>query len=1071
MALQGFLSGSKGNVENAATAGARSSFGLEGSPFAGGRGFTAGMFPNRMSKGGGAMFSKQLKTSQAMSSASIATAKNTEMSVEALEKQLNIQDNLKDIGTKDFKIAEKTFKAEMSMNEFLRKSDLRRVRREIRFHKEIKGQQAEHQKHNIVNWKKLLFHMGILTHKKTWPLKLGLAVASGLAGLLGSLFSTAVGLGSMQILRKTIRRAGAAGAVGRAAGAGAPRAGGGLLARLFGGAAGRKAGTVAGGEAGEQLAFAFMRDQAGRQPGILSRLMGGARRGGQRLMQRFPFAVAEEDMAMRMLPKKGFGLRSMGRVAGGLTKGAGKFIPYAGAGIGLGMAAHSASKGKFADAFIHSAAGLATLIPGLGTVIAIAIDVIGELIPKTVKDTFDKYAGAALGAIWKPIEKGLKTLLGPSGFAVLMLVWGQVAPFFSDLGGILKDLWKIFKVLFVGPYSLPIIFGAITVVVAPFVAGARLFIKALKALTGFWADLISGLGEGQGFFSTLWTSFKENILGFWADIWSGFSSVVNPSTLWDYVVNPIAKLFETVGGWLDGLIPRMMEAMINKLPGWLRTPARIAWKVAGVVAAPTGAVVGAATGLISGRHARTVGKLVYGDVDPASKTFKTPISAGASMTVKNIAAMESNPNQQFAYMKKLGMMSSEIDAFRGTKDRAKAYANLEKRFPGETSTATPTIKERVGAGLKAAVAKGKAGVQAGVQKGQELGKAAVAKGKYAAGSMRDVVLAAANKYGVSSDFMLNMMQIESSGNPNAVSPTGATGLFQFTRGTGKAYGLFPNGVDMRKDPVMNAEAAARLALDNARSLESVGVPATPGMLYLAHQQGPWGAAQIFKAALTGGEVPESVRKNMDLQGLGRKSPRDFLAKFVGRFVGSGAAIVDAAKGAATATKGAVVGATGSTVDFLKNTALPTAKAGAQKIAGAMGPAMSALGDMGNSLMGATAAGFGSVESLAGKVTPAMMNSMNPEMREGFRQLRSAGAASAQAQAHLMASILGDPGAAAGVQETGNAMLGKLIGQADMQTKYLSTIANETSKAGKEVYSFVHDQTMLLFGNNGAGGDF
>jgi len=127
-----------------------------------------------------------------------------------------------------------------------------------------------------------------------------------------------------------------------------------------------------------------------------------------------------------------------------------------------------------------------------------------------------------------------------------------------------------------------------------------------------------------------------------------------------------------------------------------------------------------------------------------------------------------------------------------------------------------------------------------------------------------------------------MMHIESRGDANAVSPTGATGLFQFTRGTGKQYGLFDGG-DRRKDPYLNFEAAKRLAVDNINYLTKRGINVTPELVYMAHQQGVGGTLEIARAAQTGGSVSAAVRRNMDLNGGKNQSAGQFIGSWGGKF--------------------------------------------------------------------------------------------------------------------------------------------------------------------------------------------
>lgn len=111
------------------------------------------------------------------------------------------------------------------------------------------------------------------------------------------------------------------------------------------------------------------------------------------------------------------------------------------------------------------------------------------------------------------------------------------------------------------------------------------------------------------------------------------------------------------------------------------------------------------------------------------------------------------------------------------------------------------------------------------------------------GSVRQVVSDAATRHGVSPEAMLRIAYLESGGNPSAKNPrSSAGGLFQFIDSTAKNYGL-----SNRYDPVQAADAAARLAKDNAGHLRKVlGREPTGGELYLAHQQGAGGAARLLQ---------------------------------------------------------------------------------------------------------------------------------------------------------------------------------------------------------------------------------
>lgn len=111
------------------------------------------------------------------------------------------------------------------------------------------------------------------------------------------------------------------------------------------------------------------------------------------------------------------------------------------------------------------------------------------------------------------------------------------------------------------------------------------------------------------------------------------------------------------------------------------------------------------------------------------------------------------------------------------------------------------------------------------------------------GPVSAIIDAAARKHGVDPAALARIAWIESKGNPKAKNPaSSAGGLFQFVDSTAAQYGLAD-----RFDPVQAADAAARLARDNAGHLRKVlGRDPTAGELYLAHQQGAGGAAKLLR---------------------------------------------------------------------------------------------------------------------------------------------------------------------------------------------------------------------------------
>lgn len=93
--------------------------------------------------------------------------------------------------------------------------------------------------------------------------------------------------------------------------------------------------------------------------------------------------------------------------------------------------------------------------------------------------------------------------------------------------------------------------------------------------------------------------------------------------------------------------------------------------------------------------------------------------------------------------------------------------------------------------------------------------------------------------------------------PRDVSPTGAAGPYQFTRGTGAQYGI-PG--DQRFDPGASTDAARQLTADNADTFQRInGRAPTFAELALMHQQGGTTGAQM--AAGTGNAPPGNLSVN------------------------------------------------------------------------------------------------------------------------------------------------------------------------------------------------------------------
>jgi len=124
--------------------------------------------------------------------------------------------------------------------------------------------------------------------------------------------------------------------------------------------------------------------------------------------------------------------------------------------------------------------------------------------------------------------------------------------------------------------------------------------------------------------------------------------------------------------------------------------------------------------------------------------------------------------------------------------------------------------------------------------GKLVGKVKVGKGDRA---VEGAIAKAAKKHGVDIETLRGIAWLESTFDGNAKNgSSSAGGLFQFIDGTAAQYGLTD-----KFNVEMSSDAAARLLVDNQKNLTQVlGRKASPGELYLAHQQGSGGAAILLR---------------------------------------------------------------------------------------------------------------------------------------------------------------------------------------------------------------------------------
>jgi Transglycosylase SLT domain len=145
-------------------------------------------------------------------------------------------------------------------------------------------------------------------------------------------------------------------------------------------------------------------------------------------------------------------------------------------------------------------------------------------------------------------------------------------------------------------------------------------------------------------------------------------------------------------------------------------------------------------------------------------------------------------------------------------------------------------------------------------------------------SIENLIRETASRAGVDPSLAVRVAKMESGGNPNAISKTGAIGIYQFTGGTASDF-----GITNRFDVVQNIQAGVAYLAKNATRGARLGIAVTPLNLYLMHQLGFSGAKELIKAAegnLKIADLSPSLLKSVKLNYGGKSvtTVRQYMAK-------------------------------------------------------------------------------------------------------------------------------------------------------------------------------------------------
>jgi hypothetical protein len=297
------------------------------------------------------------------------------------------------------------------------------------------------------------------------------------------------------------------------------------------------------------------RIRSGFSPKHLTRMGGGT----EQVTGRFARGRAFARGAATQAGRAGRGIAGIGRGVGAVARTAGRFLPGLGLAIEGARSVSAFSKGDVFGGLTAGAAGLASVIPGLGPLVSVAIESIASLVPDGVKDwinsagmgLWNKYMGPGIGKLIESIF-GKDTLEKVKPFTKIF------TGIFTSLGNTFNNIWKILKITLLQPHTLKVIGAIGGSILGVITFMLRQLSRVAEGITGFFADWFSGEKSfGQ--------SLKENVGG----IFKGFFGDVD-GVLGAFGIN-LEKIFTSFGNILSGALGKVtnyiMVTLLSKIPG------------------------------------------------------------------------------------------------------------------------------------------------------------------------------------------------------------------------------------------------------------------------------------------------------------------------------------------------------------------------------------------------------------------------------------------------------------------------------------------------------------------------